>query len=185
MFNGGTTLYTDTETDLIQFAGNGQFQDDTGGWNDTKPTDTVWSIGNKTHHNTSSSPSIAYCFTEIKGFSKFGFYEASGQSQNAPKIYCGFKPKWIMIKRWDAAENWFVKSTVIDFGQLPNDGAMKRTVKFDDNTSNTNCTVNVDSSGFRPKTTDGKANAENGKYIYMAFAEMPMVGTNGTIALAI
>ena len=90
-----------------------------------------------------------------------------------------------MIKRWDAAENWFVKSTVIDFGQLPNDGTMKRTVKFDDNSSNTNCTVNVDSSGFRPKTTDGKANAENGKYIYMAFAEMPMVGTNGTIALAI
>ena len=180
-FCGGTTIYSDTETDLIQFAGNGGFQDDVAGWNDTKPTDSVWSIGTKTHHNTSGAASVAYCFAEVQGFSKFGFYSGTGNVQGT-KVYCGFRPKWIMIKQWDSAENWFVKvSGLTGYGI---GGTLTRTLKFDDNSSNTNCTVNFESNGFRPTTIDGKANGENTKYLYMAFAEMPMVGTNGTVALA-
>ncbi|BAQ94053.1 hypothetical protein [uncultured phage_MedDCM-OCT-S28-C10] len=182
IFNGGTTIYSDTETDLIQFAGTGAFQDDAGGWNDTKPTSSVWSIGNKTHHNTSGAASVAYCFAEIQGFSKFGFYIGNGNSSGV-KIYCGFRPKWIMVKNWGQTEDWFTKvSGLTGFGL---GGQRTRTVKISDNTSSTNCTVNFESNGFRITTTDGKANTDGGKYIYMAFAEMPMVGTNGTIALAI
>ena len=62
---------------------------------------------------------------------------------------------------------------------------MKRTMKLNDNSSNTNCTINANATGFRPTTTDGKANGDNAKYLYMAFAEMPVVGTNGTVGLAI
>ena len=181
IFNGGTTIYSDTETDLIQFAGTGAFQDDAGGWNDTKPTTSVWSIGNKTHHNTSGVASIAYCFAEKQGFSKFGFYIGNGNAIGV-RIYCGFRPKWIMVKNWGQTEDWFTKvSGLTGFGL---GGTRTRTVKVSDNTSSTNCTVNFESNGFRITTSDGKANTDGGKYIYMAFAEMPMVGTNGTISLA-
>ena len=181
---GDTKFYSDTETDLIQFASTGQFQDDTGGWNDTKPTSTVWSIGNKTHHNTNGAACVAYVFAEVQGFSKMGMYMGNGNAQGT-FTHCGFRPKWIMIKKWDGTEDWFVKSTVVDSGQLANDGELKRTLKFSDNSSNTNCTVNVTAHGFYPATTDGKANLSGAVYLYMAFAEFPSVGTNGTVGLAI
>ena len=181
VFAGGTTIYSDTETDLIQFATTGANQDDADGWNDTKPTNTVFSIGSKTHHNTSGAASIAYCFAEIKGFSKFGFYIGNGNVRG-PKIYCGFRPKWIMCKNWGATEDWFVKVsglTGYGFG-----GTKTRTIKYANNANSTNCTVNFESNGFRVTTSDGKANGDGAKYIYMAFAEMPVVGSNGTISLA-
>ena len=63
-------------------------------------------------------------------------------------------------------------------------GTKTRSLKYDDNSSSTNCTVNFESNGFRITTTDGKANGEDVKYLYMAFAEMPMVASNGQISLA-
>tara|TARA_R110000803_G_scaffold190760_1_gene253346 strand:- start:270 stop:1322 length:1053 start_codon:yes stop_codon:yes gene_type:complete len=181
VLNGGTTIYSDTETDLIQFASTGAFQDDADGWNDTKPTTTLWSIGTKSHHNTDGSPCIAYCFSEIQGFSKFGFYIGNGNARGV-RVYCGFRPKWIMVKNWGNTEDWFSKvSGLTGYGL---GGERKRTLKISDNTASTNCTINFESNGFRLTTTDSKANGDGAKYIYMAFAEMPMVGTNGTIALA-
>lgn len=184
VYIGDILYYTDTETDLIQFAATGGNQDDVAGWNDTKPTDSVWSIGTKTHHNTSGAASIAYCFTQINGFSKFGLYKGNGNIDGS-FIYCGFRPKWLMIKKWDSLEDWFVKSPVVDSGQLANTGQLKQTLKFSDNTSQTNCTVDITATGFRPTTTDAKANGDGNVYLYMAFADHPIVGSNGTIALAI
>ena len=139
---------------------------------------------NKSHHNTNGAASVAYCFTQINGFSKFGLYKGNGNA-NGSYIYCGFRPKWLMVKMWDSTEDWFVKSPVVDYGQLANDGELKRTLKFSDNTSSTNCTVSITATGFRPTTTDGKANGDGNVYLYMAFADHPIVGSNGTIALAI
>ena len=184
VYIGDSLHYSDTETDLIQFASNGQYQDDAGGWNDTKPTSTVFTVGAKDHHNKNAAASIAYCFAEIKGFSKFGFYVGNNQT-SGPQVYCGFRPKWLMIKKWESAENWNAKSTVVDEGQVAGTSEMKRSMKFDDNSSNTNCTITANATGFRPTTTDGKANGDNALYLYMAFAEMPVVGTNGTVGLAI
>tara|TARA_R100000995_G_C3468070_1_gene116796 strand:+ start:203 stop:1264 length:1062 start_codon:yes stop_codon:yes gene_type:complete len=181
-----STLYeSDPATDNMQFALNGTtLQDQADRWGDTAPTSTVFTVGGTGMINGSSDECFAYCFAEVQGFSKFGYYSGTGNAQGT-KVYCGFRPKWILIKNRDSAENWFVKSTVVDYGQLANDGELKTTLKFDDNTASQNCTVNAESNGFRLATTDGKANGEDVKYLYMAFAEMPMVGTNGTVALAI
>ena len=62
---------------------------------------------------------------------------------------------------------------------------MKRSLKISDNSSSTNCFINANATGFRPTTTDGKANGDNALYLYMAFAEHSIVGTNGTVGLAI
>tara|TARA_R100000426_G_scaffold700_4_gene1366 strand:- start:1532 stop:2590 length:1059 start_codon:yes stop_codon:yes gene_type:complete len=184
VYIGDLGHYSDTEDDLIQFAATSQFQDDAGGWNDTKPTSTVFTVGNKSHHNTSGAASIAYCFAEIKGFSKFGIYAGSGNVKGVP-VYCGFRPKWLMIKKWESTEDWAAKTTVVDEGQIAGTSEMKRALQFSDNSSSTDCTITATSWGFRASTTDAKANSENAEYLYMAFAEMPVVGTNGTVGLAI
>ena len=180
--NMSTMFVTDPATDNMQFALNGSTLTDAADkWNDTAPTSSVFTVGSSGLINVSSDECFAYCFVEKKGFSKFGYYTGNNNA-NGPTIYCGFRPKWIMIKNADSAENWFTKIDGLTGYGIG--GTKTRTVKYDDGTSSTNCTVNFESIGFRPTTTDGKANGNGVKYLYMAFAEMPVVGTNGTIALA-
>jgi len=69
----------------------------TGAWNNTSPTSSVFSLGNSVETNRNNSSYIAYCWTEIEGFSKFGSY-VGNSSADGPFVYCGFKPAWVMIK---------------------------------------------------------------------------------------
>lgn len=186
--NTGATLnmsnmfVTDPETDFMEFASNtSQLGDGADRWNDTAPTTSVFSVGNTSQINGSSGECMAYCFAEVQGFSKFGYYTGNGNTKG-PTIYCGFRPKWIMVKNISATEDWAVKvSGLTGYGL---GGQRTRTIKLGADDSATNATVNFESTGFRPTTTDGKVNGDGVQYFYMAFAEMPTVGTNGTIALA-
>lgn len=179
----GTTVYSDPQTDGLQFAWDGDsVQDYASFWNDTLPTTSVISVGDDAKTNPSGGVMIGYAFAEIQGFSKLGYYIGNGNVEGT-KVYCGFRPKWIMVRKWDGAEEYFTKvSGLTGYGL---GGQRTRSINIGTNTSATDCTVNFESNGFRLTTTDGKGNANASKYIYMAFAEMPMVGTNGTIALAI
>ena len=183
--NMSKVYVSDPETDNIQFALNSSsLQDQADRWGDTAPTSSVFTVGSTGMLNGSSDECFAYCFAEKKGFSKFGYYKGNGNA-SGPQVYCGFKPKLVILKKADGTEDWIFKTTAIDHGQLPVDGEMKRTMKISDNSSNTNCTINANATGFRPTTTDAKANGDNAMYFYMAFAEHSIVGTNGTVGLAI
>ena len=74
-------------------------------WNDTNPTSTVFSVRESDTTNRNGDKFVAYCFSEIQGYSKFGGYEANG-NDNGPFIYTGFKPAWILFKNIDNANNW-------------------------------------------------------------------------------
>ncbi len=58
---------------------NGQDDDNTI-WNDTEPTNTLFTIGTNNGANSSGDTYIAYCFTEKKGYSKFGSYTGNGNA---------------------------------------------------------------------------------------------------------
>jgi len=180
--NMGKTFVADPQTDLIQFCGTGGTADEATGWNDTAPTTTVFSVGSLFLGNASSQACIFYAFAEIKGFSKFGFYSGTGNIAGT-KVYCGFKPKWILVKGASASgDDWGGNSSVLTgFGV---GGQRTRAFKFNNNSSQTTANVQFESNGFRLASSSTGNNQENTIYWYMAFAEMPMVGTNGTIALA-
>ena len=182
VYNGGATLLTDPQTDSGTFANTAADTDDATAWNDTATTSSVFSLGSSALSNANTQECIAYCFAEVQGFSKFGFYEGSGNATKSTVVYCGFKPKWIMIKNRDVIEDWANKvSGLTGYGL---GGQRTRTLKYNSNASETASTVTITSNGFRVTSTDVEINGENQEYGYMAFAEMPMVGTNGTIALA-
>ncbi len=182
MLNMGKTIVADPETDQIQFAATSDGDDDADAWNDTAPTSSVISIGSKSLGNASSQTCIAYAFAEVQGFSKFGFY-VGNENVQGPKIYCGFKPRWILIKGYTyAGDDWMSKSSGLTGYGLG--GARTRSVIWNRAYRATNATVQYESNGFRILTADWKINKQDAVFIYMAFAEMPMVGTNGTIALA-
>ena len=58
---------------------------------------TTITLGNSSATNDTNDAQIAYCWTEIEGFSKFGSYLGNGNT-DGPFVYCGFKPAWVMIK---------------------------------------------------------------------------------------
>ncbi len=68
-------------------------------WQDTTPTSSLFYIG--TNDNQGGSYNyVAYCFAEKQGFSKFGSYVGNGEPiGDAPFIYTGFKPAFVLLKR--------------------------------------------------------------------------------------
>ena len=126
-------------------------------------------------YNGSGNSHIAYCFAEIKGFSKFGSYTGNGNADGT-FVYTGFKPAFIMTKSSSNAAYWVMEdskrntSNVVNLELFPNDS-----------TAETNASRPVDflSNGFKIRHTDTTQNGSGYTYIYMAFAENPFVSSKG------
>ncbi|NBO27348.1 MAG: hypothetical protein EBU96_11300, partial [Actinobacteria bacterium] len=79
-------------------------------WNSTSPTASVFSLGTNAAVNTNNDTYIAYAFSEVDGFSKFGRYTGNG-SADGPFVWCGFRPRCVMIKDTISAYTWFIVDT--------------------------------------------------------------------------
>jgi hypothetical protein len=149
-------------------------------WNSTDPTSTVFSIGTDATINGSGATSVAYCFAEKKGFSKFGSYTGNGSVTSPPFIYTGFKPAYVLIKAINATEQYgLIDNKRNTFNPVTE-------VAFPNSSSNgSNSGTDFLANGFAPYTGDGIMNLNSStNYIYMAFAEEPLVASNGVPATA-
>ena len=145
------------------------------------PTSTVVNLGDGANVNNSSENYIAYCFAEKKGFSKFGKYTGNGNG-NGTFIYTGFKPAWVMVKRYDSgSEDWRISDNKRFDQKNPIDKVLFANLT---NVESDADVYDFASNGFKLRTTDGGMNASGGTYIYMAFAEEPLVASNGDPATA-
>ena len=150
--------------------------DDATYWNDTSPTSSVFTVTTVHNVNADAEKYIAYCFTSIQGFSKFGSYIGNG-SADGPFIYTGFKPAVVITKGSSVADDWVIQ----DNKRNPDNDVSKRL--FPSETAAEDTTANwMDflSNGFKPKISDGKHNGSDETYIYIAFAEQPFVTSGGT-----
>jgi hypothetical protein len=151
-------------------------------WNSTDPTSSVFSVGTNAATNNSGDDYIAYVFAPIKGFSKFGSYTGNGNADGT-FIYTGFKPGFFMLKNIDAAESW----TIRDTKRTPYNVG---TVDIFPNLTNAETTsggsnfYDILSNGVKLRGADARQNQSGQNYIYMAFAESPLVGTNNIPATA-
>jgi len=147
----------------------------------TTPSSSVFTLTNTAIVNGSGNNMIAYCFAEKKGFSKFGSYTGNGSSTDGTFIYTGFKPAFVMVKRTDAAEGW----GMFDDKRDTYNPVMKR-VEANDSAAERTDLIWYDflSNGFKARQSYDLINASGGSYIYMAFAENPLVGTNNIPATA-
>ena len=166
------------ETDFLRLNTTDATADNANMFNDTAPTSSVFSVGTGSEVNDGHTPAsayIAYLFTEKQGFSKFGSY-AGNANADGVFIYTGFKPACFICKRADA--------TVVNSWNI-----------FDNkrNTFNeTNCFVEADTSdaedcasggidflsnGIKIKTASARFNQSSSSYVYIAFAEAPLVNS--------
>tara|TARA_X000001382_G_scaffold81335_1_gene57287 strand:- start:180 stop:1229 length:1050 start_codon:yes stop_codon:yes gene_type:complete len=152
---------------------------DTGGENDsttfngTFPTSSVFSVGTHTGTNRSSGTYVAYCFANIKGYSKIGSYTGNGNADGT-FVYTGFKPAFILIKGTNVAQGWWMFDNK-RVGYNVDNNLIQAENSAAENTSDW---IDILSNGFKPRSSDNGLNGSY-NYIYMAFAENPFVSSKG------
>jgi hypothetical protein len=141
-------------------------------WNNTSPTSTTVSLGNDGGHNGSTDTYIAYVFSDVAGYSKFGEYDGNGNS-NGAFIHLGFRPAWFMLTRKDSGDNYIIKDSTRN---TTNDVFLniQPNQNYAENGSRGNVnTADFISNGFKIRGSDSGLNGSTGTYIYFAFAESP------------
>jgi len=139
-------------------------------WNNTSPTSTVFTVGTDNGANANGDSFIAYCFAEVKGYSKFGSYTGNG-SANGPFVYTGFKPAFVMVKSSSNAFAW-----VMHDSKRPGYNATNLYLYAQaTNTEGSDIPHDFVSNGFKIRSTFSDTNGSGMTYIYMAFAENPFV----------
>ena len=170
-------------TKFLELNLTGAAQTNSNRFNDTNPTSTVFSIGTEGDVNSSGGTYIAYCFAEKQGYSKFGSYTGNGNGPDGTFVYTGFKPAFLLIKRTDTTKNWFLHDYK-RLGYNPKNEYLHPNLNSAETTSTE---LDILSNGFKLLNSGSGHNASGGTYIYMAFAEEPIVanvGANGIPATA-
>jgi len=153
-------------------------------WNNTTPTSSVITLGNGTEVNGNTDTFIGYAFAEKQGFSKFGSYTGNGNA-NGPFLFCGFKPAFIILKNTvDAAKNWEMLDNKRPSTQNPADDILFPDTADAESASQTDRLVDFVSNGVKIRGNSAQMNANGQKFIYLAFAEAPLVGSNNVPATA-
>jgi hypothetical protein len=130
-------------------------------WNSTAPTSSVISVGT----SWSGTLALAYCFAEIAGYSKFGSYTGNG-SADGPFVYCGFKPRFIMVKASSTTGEWAMIDTsrstfnVAGITSSANTAAAEAAL----------LSIDILSNGFKIRSATLN-NTSAATYIFAAFAE--------------
>ncbi|UWJ03747.1 hypothetical protein Skadi4_15 [Pelagibacter phage Skadi-4 EXVC104P] len=137
-----------------------------------EPTTTTFTVSSGVAANDNN---VAYCFAEKKGFSKFSSFVGNGNADGT-FIYTGFKPAMVICKKSSASgTNW----GIIDNKRANSFNVISAMLNPNSNgTEGANNNCDFVSNGFKWRSSDANSNASGDTYIYMAFAEAPLVGSN-------
>ena len=150
-------------------------------WNSTAPTSTVFSVGDNDGANGDDDDCIAYCFYEKQGFSKFGRKYTGNGNVDGAFVYTGFTPAIVIIKVTSATSSWEVYDT-----KRNTFNPTAKAIFPDGAGAEYDYTDRIDilSNGFKTRVNETGVNTDGGSYVYMAFAEAPLVNSEGVPANA-
>jgi len=135
-------------------------------WGNTTPTDAAFTVGPNSNGNNNKF--IAYLFSSLNGVSKVGSYTGNG-SLSGPSIDCGFAagPRFVLIKRTDSAENWYLFDSDRGIVAGADPYLMLNSTAAEINAGDF---IDPTSSGFQLATNGSSVNASGGTYIFYAIA---------------
>ena len=150
---------------------------------DDTPTSSVINVGYTDDVNGSGADYIAYCFAEKKGYSKIGSYTGNSNADGT-FVYTGFKPAFLLLKKYTASgQQWYIYDSKRD-GKNQGDGASGGNRSLRPNTTSaeeqaSGYPMDILSNGFKWRGSSTEQNSSGQSYIYMAFAEEPLVANVG------
>ena len=139
------------------------------------PTSTLVTVGNDNGVNADGNIIVAYIWSDVQGYSKFGSYTGNGNADGT-FVYTGFRPAYLLVKNTASGWDW----NIWDNKRFGFNG--KQPTLFADltNSEDTEYTrMDFLSIGFKTRIDNGQLNNSGATYIYMAFAEAPLVNSNG------
>ncbi|MDB4425695.1 hypothetical protein N9282_00090, partial [bacterium] len=161
----GNTKYIKLNTTTSAFT-------DSTAWNNTTPSDTVFTLGTSGRVNYGNDPYIAYLFASLPGISKVGSY--TGNSTNNRVIDCGFSSgaRFVLIREADNYNYWFMFDSERGITTASTDGVLR----IDDNSAEGTESptyggnlISPHSSGFMISNL-GTLNNNSGQFIFYAIA---------------
>ena len=141
---------------------------------DTHPTSSVFSVGENADVNVSGTNNIrVLLWAPIQGFSRFGSYHGNGNNDGT-FVYTGFKPAFVLQKNISATGSWHIHDN-------------KRSINgtdiylYPDTNEAEVSTTRMDflSTGFKLRSDSSAWNNSGNEFIFIAFAESPLVNSNG------
>ena len=145
-------------------------------WNSTTPIPNTFSVGTDVTVNENNSTFVAFAFTEIAGYSKFGTYIGNGNAVG-PYIYCGFRPELVIYKNSSAASTDWVQSSTVDY---PAGNPVTNAVFPNLDVAASSREMSIYSNGFKITNSNSDANGDGNTIIFMAWAKYPFGGSGVT-----
>jgi hypothetical protein len=156
-FQDGNQLYF---TSAAVASGEGFF-------NNTSPTSSVFTVKNNYQVNYSGDNYVAYVWSEVAGFSKFGTYTGNG-STSGPTVTLGFKPRYIILKSTSGSRSWCIYDTARDTNATNDNNLFANNANAESSDPLHNITILDD--GFKLSTGNVDRNGSGETYVYAAFA---------------
>ena len=144
-------------------------------WYTSGMSSSNFGIGDNDNTNKNTATVISYLFSNRQGFLKTGEYEGNNNTDGT-FIYTGFKPAMVLIKNKDANQPPIIFDNKRDPSNLTDSYLFPSDVDAEGTSSSTG--IDFVSNGFKQINTYASANASN-TYVYLAFAEAPLVNSNG------
>ena len=136
----------------------------------TAPTATKVDLGNNPEVNKTGDDYVLWCWHSVYQFSHIDKYVGNG-SADGTFVNCGFRPAYLLIKKYSEAEGWIVMNSA----SSPTNPIGTRLVPDTDGAEDTNAAHPFDfvSNGFKIRNTDSWTNDSGESYLFMAFAKHP------------
>ena len=162
------------ETDYLILNTNSATTDDATIWNDTAPTNSVFSVGTSALTNGNTEAMIAYVFAAVNGYSSFANYVGNGNA-DGPFVEAGLRPAFVAIKRTDSTGSWYVyDATRTPYNEV-DDQLLADTTAAETTGSEE---IDILSNGIKLRAADVDINASSGTYICIIFGEQPFKYAN-------
>ena len=143
-------------------------------FNDTEPTSSVFSVGTSLSTNKSGDNLIAYCFEEVKGYSRMGSWTGNGNADGT-FTYTGFRPAFLLYKNTSEADEWFLHDNR-RLGYNDENEYLFASITQAEGTQNR---IRFTANGFKALNSDKGVNKSGNVYVYLAIAEYPLVNSKG------
>ena len=139
---------------------------------------SIFTVKTSGNINSNATRYVAYVFSKVEGYSKFGKFTGNGSESEGPYVHCGFKPAWILLKNIsDNGESFRIYDVKRDTFNYC-DAVLHPNSDSAESTASSSNSIDILSSGFKVRSTSGEINNSGSTILYMAFAEMPFKYAN-------
>ena len=172
-------IASDAETDALFLNTAAAAGDHPSYWNDTAPTDAVFSVGNGSEVNSGSGTYVAYLFAHNDGDGGFGpdgdqdIIKCGGYSGNnaGVEIDLGFEAQWFMCKKSNGGDTGTGDWEIFDVMRGMHFNPDTQSVRLSPNTTGAETSkliIGPSPTGVSIPDATANVNINGGTYVYMA-----------------